>query len=152
MNSPIHMKYARPLADDKGFTLIEMLITLMILAVGLLALAGLFIGQIRANAAGNELTAANVLAQDFFEKVSEMAASDHALVAGNHPDSTDVTNGFAALPINVMGQTGASNSRFTRTWTVSNMTTPAGALLVVVGISWTDKNGFPHTASYRSIK
>lgn len=137
---------------EQGFTFAEVLVTMLILTVGLLALAGLFIAQIKGNAAGNELTVANVISQDLFERFAQMDTTDHVFTVGAHPDDTDIANGFTNQPVNVLGQTGQSTSKFTRGWTVTSLTTPPGALHVVVAISWTDKNSFPHVVTYRGMK
>jgi len=55
--------------NSKGFTLIEVLITLIILAVSLLALAGLMATTTKSNASGGHLTEASTLAQDRLEEL-----------------------------------------------------------------------------------
>ena len=55
--------------NSKGFTLIEVLITLVIMAVSLLALAGLMATTTRSNAAGGHITEASTLAQDRLEEL-----------------------------------------------------------------------------------
>ena len=55
--------------NSKGFTLIEVLITLVIMAVSLLALAGLMATTTKSNAAGGHITEASTLAQDRLEEL-----------------------------------------------------------------------------------
>ncbi len=55
--------------NSKGFTLIEVLITLIILAVSLLALAGLMATTTKSNASGGHITEASTLAQDRLEEL-----------------------------------------------------------------------------------
>jgi type IV pilus assembly protein PilV len=55
--------------DDHGFSLVEILITLFVLSVGLLAICGLTSGVMRSNAFSNKLTTATTLAQ---EKIEEL--------------------------------------------------------------------------------
>jgi len=55
--------------NSKGFTLIEVLITLIILAVSLLALAGLMATTTKSNASGGQITEASTIAQDRLEEL-----------------------------------------------------------------------------------
>jgi len=54
---------------NKGFTLIEVLVAIVVLSVALLALAGLQIISIRSNSFGNRMTEAVTLAKDMMEKM-----------------------------------------------------------------------------------
>jgi type IV pilus assembly protein PilV len=54
---------------QKGFTLIEVMIAMVILATGLLALMGLQIVSIRSNAFSNEMAQASILAQTRLEEI-----------------------------------------------------------------------------------
>ena len=53
--------------DQKGFTLLEVLISIIILSVALLALAGLQVISIRGNSFGGTMTEAITLARDRIE-------------------------------------------------------------------------------------
>ena len=55
--------------NDKGFTLIEVLIAMAILSVGLLGTAALITGIIKGNQISNRLTIATTLAQDKMEEI-----------------------------------------------------------------------------------
>ena len=54
--------------QNKGFTLMEVLIAIVVLSVALLALAGLQIVSIRGNSFGNHMTEALTLAKDKMEE------------------------------------------------------------------------------------
>jgi len=60
---------------QSGFSLVELLVAVLILAVGLLGLAELQISTMKANAQGDSIMVANHLAQKVIEEVS-MADSD----------------------------------------------------------------------------
>jgi len=60
---------------QSGFSLVELLVAVLILAVGLLGLAELQISTMKANAQGDSIMVANHLAQKIIEEVS-MADSD----------------------------------------------------------------------------
>ena len=61
----------RCLIKNKGFTLIEVLIAIVVLSVALLALAGLQIISIRGNSFGNHMTEAITLAKDLMEEMKD---------------------------------------------------------------------------------
>jgi len=58
--------------DQKGFSLIEVLISLIILAVGLLAIGGLQVSAVQGNTFGSHLTQATVLAQNKLEELKNL--------------------------------------------------------------------------------
>jgi prepilin-type N-terminal cleavage/methylation domain-containing protein len=108
---------------SKGFSLIEVLIALVILAIALLALAGLMVTTTKNNSFGNHMTEAATLAQD---KLEELRVSPWASIA----------NGNDAVP----GSTGIT---YTRNWNVSilaNPNPPPNDLekSVTITVSWND--------------
>jgi type IV pilus assembly protein PilV len=64
--------FRMPSRSTKGFTLIEVMIALIILAAGLLALATMQIVSVRSNAFSSEMTYAAMLAQGRLEDVRNM--------------------------------------------------------------------------------
>jgi len=61
---------------QSGFSLVELLVAVMILAVGLLALAQLQITAIKANSQSDSITVANALSQKAVEDIAAMSADD----------------------------------------------------------------------------
>jgi prepilin-type N-terminal cleavage/methylation domain-containing protein len=59
----------RVLFQNKGFTLMEVMIAILVLSVALLALAGLQMISIRGNSFGNRMTEAITLAKDLMEEM-----------------------------------------------------------------------------------
>ncbi len=101
--------------DEMGFSLLEAMIALLILAVGLLAVAGLMTMTIRTNAYGNHLTEASTSAQ---AKMEEFRSTRPA--AGSGSDTVDSVTGV----------------RFLRRWSV---TPNAEMKIITVTVEWTDK-------------
>ena len=66
----------RWLVRDKGFTLMEVMIAIVVLSVALLALAGLQIISIRSNSFGNHMTEAITLAKDLMEEMKNTEWED----------------------------------------------------------------------------
>ena len=67
-----------------GFSLIELLIGLIFLAVGLLAMAGLQGTSVRGNTFSNNLMQATYVAQDRLESLINLPLSSAQLQAGNY--------------------------------------------------------------------
>ena len=70
MNTNAHRK--NKMNAQSGFTLIEVMIAVVILATGILALATMQIVSIRSNAFSSEMTYATMLAQSQFEEFRNM--------------------------------------------------------------------------------
>ena len=99
---------------EKGFSLLEVMIGLLILAVGLLAVAGLTTMTIKTNAYGNRLTEASTFAQ---AKMEEFRSTHPAVGSGS--DTVDSVTG----------------ARFTRRWSI----TPKGEMkIITVTVEWAD--------------
>lgn len=108
---------------SKGFSLIEMLIALVILAISLLALAGLMATTTRNNAFGGHMTEAATFAQDKLEELKAIPWANIVGGADTKPGSTGIT--------------------YTRTWNVStllNPVPPPNDLLkaVTITVNWND--------------
>jgi type IV pilus assembly protein PilV len=107
------------LSKCEGFTLIEVMIALVILAVGLLALATMQIVSIRTNAFSTEMTYATMLAQQQLEILRNLAYNDPNLDPGTHQ-----------LPP-VIGDKGAS---YTVEWDVD--TSVANMKEITIDVTW----------------
>lgn len=74
------------LSNQKGFSLLELLIALTILTIGLLGLAGLHIAAIQGNVSGFKITTATAVAQERIEVLKALDGSAAELTAGAHDD------------------------------------------------------------------
>ena len=112
---------------SNGFSLIEVLISLVILAISLLALAGLMTTTTRNTASGGHLTEAATFAQDRLEELRVIAWDN--IVSGND-DSTLI-----------QGSTGINYSstgiNYNRAWTVLNPN--INEKRVTVTVNWNDR-------------
>jgi len=93
------------LKNQKGFTLLEVLISIIILSVALLALAGLQIISIRGNSFGGTMTEAITLARD---KIEDLKRDDwNNVVLGTHNDDQAVRgiNYARQWAVQMVGQT-----------------------------------------------
>ena len=80
-----------------GFSLVELLVAVVILAVGLLGLAELQVSTIKANAQSDSLTVAAHLAQKVVEEISAAPGNDARLVA------TGTTRTWTGSPFDIAG-------------------------------------------------
>jgi type IV pilus assembly protein PilV len=76
------MDMKETLINQKGFSLIEIMIALIILAVGLLGIAGLQITSIKGNSFSSYVTQASILAQNKLENLRNLPYEDPKLTGG----------------------------------------------------------------------
>jgi type IV pilus assembly protein PilV len=117
--------------NKKGFTLIEVLVGLVILAIGLLAIAGMQITSVRGNFYSSNITQASILAQDRMEFLKNRLYTHPDLSVGNHNDGV--------IPGTIL----------TRDYDVSFV--PGTTMLnITVTIRWRDTSD--HTISFSTVK
>ena len=107
----------------KGFSLIEVLISLVILSISLLGLAGLMVTTTKNNSFGNHMTEAATFGQDRLEALRVTPREN--IVSGND---------------DVQGSTGVS---YHRNWTISTLPNPSPPptdlqKTIIITVSWND--------------
>lgn len=121
--------------NDKGFTLIEVMISMVILAIGVLGLAPLMVLSIYSNTYSQDLTRATAVAQDRIEQLKNVTAPFAV-------PYTETTTGI--------------DGTYDRTILVDDATTdgsvPAGVYRIKVTISWSDKKGMARSVDYYTYK
>jgi type IV pilus assembly protein PilV len=118
------------LSMEKGFSLIEVMIALLLFAVGILAIGGIQIGSIRGNSFSQEVTQATVFSQEKLEELRKMPFDDSNLGIGHHNEGV------------------LSDSRFSRSYDVES--TSATLKAVTVTVSWTED--IDHSVSLSTLK
>ena len=106
------------LRKPKGFTLIEVVTGLIILAIGLLGIASMQITSIKGGHFSNNMTKAIFLAQDKLEYLKNLSYSDSNLSNGQHNEGTISGTIFSRVH-NVVEDVGNSMKTITVTvqWT-----------------------------------
>jgi type IV pilus assembly protein PilV len=117
--------------NKKGFTLIEVLIGLVLLAIGLLAIAGMQMTAVRGNFFSHYLTQASYVGQDRLEFLDNLPVNSPELQAGSHDDGTVPVAGII----------------FTRTYTVN---INGDLRTIIYTVSWDD--GVPRSISFSTIR
>jgi prepilin-type N-terminal cleavage/methylation domain-containing protein len=121
--------------EQKGFSLIELLIAMSILALGMLAAASMQYSAVRNNTTGNVSTQATMLAKSQLEMLKNKDIDSAALAPGDYSDPT---------PIDGNGNPGGI---FNRSWRIDSLGTSARRIRVTV--QWT-KFGGPRRVEVRS--
>ena len=146
---------------DSGFTLIEILIAIAILAFGLLAVATMQVTGIRTNARANGLSQGLTLAQDKVEELMSLPFN-HADLTDTQDDGGSLTNqdtdqngiddddeGSAVDGISNFGlnQTGGAadrsetDGRYTVSWNVAVNQPATNSMTVRVIVTWAERGG-----------
>ena len=119
-----------PRADHAGFTLLEVLIAMVVLAVGLLGYAHLNLTSVRASALSQELSEAVTYAGTAMERITTQHYAD--TVSGVDPDNPH-------------------HGRYLVSWTVQNNTAVAFSKIITVSVTWNGTGG-EHNFSAQLIK
>ena len=113
------MKGQQSICPNAGFTLVESLLTLAIMSMSLLALAGLQITALRGNTLSRRMTTAVSIAEQTIEQLKNTS--------------------YANIQAEAATQVTASNLHFTRQVTVTNGPLP-NTKSVSVLVSWQDQS------------
>lgn len=79
--------------EQNGFSLIEVLVGLVFLAIGLLAIAGLQVTSVRGNYFSNNLMQATYVAQDRLEFLKNLPFSSSQLQSNQYNEGTTTVSG-----------------------------------------------------------
>lgn len=115
----------------KGFTIIEVLVGFVILAVGILAIAAMQITSTRGGHFSNNVTRATIFAQDKLEYLKNLSYRNSDLSSGQHNEGT------------------ISDTIFSRQYTIVE---DAGNSMktITVTVQWTDRGN--HSISFSTIR
>jgi prepilin-type N-terminal cleavage/methylation domain-containing protein len=115
-NASIAMK------NEKGFTLLETLVGMAILAVGLLGLLALQVVAMQGNTSGFLISNATALGEQRVEELKGLSSASPLLAAGNHADGTVTVQGTV----------------YTRSYTIQDDSPVSGVSTITMTITWND--------------
>jgi prepilin-type N-terminal cleavage/methylation domain-containing protein len=132
-----HRKYKTMLHNDQGFTLMEVLMAMVIAAVGLTALAMMQGYAIEGNDKGNKYLQATYLAQRQLETIKSgtvngVAVNFDSVDMVNQPEGTLLQSG---APENI-DENGNPGGEFTRSWDLNSYT--QWSRLININVQWMD--------------
>ena len=113
--------------DEKGLTLLEVLVAMVVLSLGLLALAKMQITAIQVNAISGRLTQGTAFAQDKVEQLMALPYADAKL-----DDQTPVGE-FTTYTETRPAQ------GYTITWTVDQDTPAVGVKTINLKVTWSNR-------------
>jgi prepilin-type N-terminal cleavage/methylation domain-containing protein len=121
--------------DSKGFTILEVMISMIILAFGVLGLAPMIATAIFGNSYSNQVTLADAIALDRLEEIRNWAY---------------------VSPIPYSQTTNNIERIFTRQTIINDNSSdgsiPAGVYKIQVTINWTDNKEVPRSVTYYTYK
>lgn len=121
--------------NNKGFSLLEILIGLIILAIGLLAVAALQTTSVRGNFFSSNLMQATYVAQDRLEFLKNVPYNNPVLSVGDHLEGTVIIRG----------------TTFNRFYRIINVNDPNGDYLRIdYTVAWDD--GVDHRVSFSTVR
>ena len=154
------MKTLNNFKDSRGFTLVELLVAVCIMAIAFAGLATMQIACINGNSIASNITIGMTLAQDKMEELNsldfndpELAdnnvandlnlqdATDDSSLVGNNANSDD---GHRETDIDTEGNAGGT---YTRIWNIADNTPTTGMKTTVVIVTWKS-----HKVTVSSIK
>ncbi len=123
------------LRNERGFTLMELVVTAAFMGIVIVAIAGLFIGLRQINRAANNYTIAVQVAQQIVEKYRNTAYSNIAT------GTTDVTSTYLPAYPSLLAPRSATTTVAYITATGASSGTDVGMKRVDVAVSYTDRTG-----------
>jgi type IV pilus assembly protein PilV len=127
----------KKLVNAKGFTLIEVMVGMIILAIGVLGIAGMQVTSVKGNYFSNNLMQASYVAQDRLEFLK------------NLPYSSASLNGNAGGIVYNEGPVTISGTVFNRSYTVKQLTANSFKEITYT-VTWFD--GVNHNVSFATIR
>ena len=134
--------------NEKGFTLLEVIVAISILTIGLLAVASMQVSAIRGNASAYGITEGTSWASDQVEKLMVLPY-DHADLQDKDEDgSAGLEDATEAMDDNP--NTPPTHGKYKVYWNVAVDDTAVGTKTVNVIVTWTD-HGIQKRVSIRNI-
>jgi prepilin-type N-terminal cleavage/methylation domain-containing protein len=137
------------LAEEDGFTLLEIMISIFILSVALITLSGLMTSTIRSTDYGRRATEAANLARETIEGIERTAALNFDSIQDTVPAS-DPVSGLNPDNVEDYG-TISGHPSFRRETYITDGASPVNAKDIAVKVIWDDGIGSGHNIIFRTV-
>jgi type IV pilus assembly protein PilV len=121
------------LRSQQGFTLLEMLIALTLMAIGIFAVLGMQTVAMNSNTIANQLTVASSLCQETLEDVLSWDATNPVFTTGGQYDYAGFPGGSKTF---TDGTLGSYTARYTTTVGTATNGIPIGATGILVTVTY----------------
>ena len=133
---------------DKGFTLIEVLVAIIVLTIGLLAVGTMQISAIRGNFMGGNTSIALSLASERMEDLLNKDYSHADLVDSNTGNNSNLSSITSVDRQETLSEDGGAGTFYRRVLNIANQTNPPSKAIMVI-VTWENDK---HRVSIASIK
>jgi type IV pilus assembly protein PilV len=127
----------RKLSEQQGFSLVEMMIAVCIMAIAFAGLATMEIACINGNSIASNVTMGITLAQDKMEELNSVDFNDPRVADVNTGNNADLRNDanidFSEIDIDEQGDPGGM---YDRIWNIADDTPSDGQKTIVVIVTW----------------
>lgn len=150
--------------NQNGFTIIEIMIAMAVLAIGILGVAKMQLSAVKGNSSACGLTEATIIAQDKMEELMALAYDDSDLDDddgdGTSKDADndgidDTGNNFGlddtANPDGSQQVTGATNIQYNIFWNIAVDKPAANSKHITIYVQW-QQNGTQREVIFNGIK
>ena len=142
----------RRIRREDGFSLLEVMIAMAILATGLLAIALAQVSALKMGARSKHLSDAVYLAQEQIETFQALPATDIAFTTPvadfDDPVGYILAGGDSEFgPVAWNPEVGGDQTVFSRRWTVEPNTPAAGLTRITVEVFWSEDGGATETGA-----
>jgi type IV pilus assembly protein PilV len=127
-----------PDPHEKGFTLIEVMISILILSIGILAIASMQGSAVRGNTSGRKYTEATATATAWLEFLSTLTWDDALLVDTDGDGDTGLDDGIDAKA-GVAPDQQTVEGDFDVFWNIANNHLVSGTRTVALYVTWQDR-------------
>jgi len=134
-------------SEEKGFSLVEMMVAVCIMAIAFAGLATMEIACINGNSIASNVTMGITLAQDKMEELNSVDYNDPRVADVNPSNNGDLRNAtnidFSETGIDEQGNPGGM---YNRIWNIADDVPTDGQKTIVVLVTWEN-----HTVTVTSI-
>lgn len=136
---PVSLRMNQRIKENKGFTIVEVMIALAIFSIGYLAYSGLQISATKSNTKARWLTLAVTCATDRIEQLLDLPYTHANLAAGTHTlaEAADGIDNNSDGRIDEPGESGP----LAFNWTVTDDVPIANVKTINISISWSNAYG-----------